>query len=461
MYELMPQIVEYFARGGGGGSGGGGGGSSGGSGGELLFLIGYFVSHYLGKLVKKFLPRKAELIVSGLFAVIFSIIILAIGALGGFIGGIVAFCVIAGIWGGWAAAFFGLWDRLKKQSKKADEALVVAAQTNSTWNKQAILDLATRTFMQFQADWSTMNYANLPNYMTPSCAQHNSLLLRILQEMYRTNSVTNVQITNCLLIDVHDEIDNSRDSYTVAIEASANDQLIDNPTNTIIFQDNNTFTEYWTFTRSNNTWLLSNIAQQTADTGSLNQPLRNFATQNSMYYSLDMGWLFLPQRGDLFGTGKFGVSDINNHVVGTYHGHLVQFYTYKSNTEDKSTSSPKMVAQINLPKSYGGILIRPNKNFLMRNFGRQAPAGYQKYELEWPDFNKRYVVYATDADRLATFELLNPGFMAYLYDSEPGATIEVVDNIVYLYKETKLMEDVTGYEKFLTILLTAFKELKL
>jgi hypothetical protein len=51
--------------------------------------------------------------------------------------------------------------------------------------------------------------------------------------------------------------------------------------------------------------------------------------------------------------------------------------------------------------------------------------------------------------------------MAYLYDSEPGATIEVVDNIVYLYKETKLMEDVTGYEKFLTILLTAFKELKL
>lgn len=455
MHDTFLHALDLFARGGGGGSGGGGSGG----GGEIIALIGYFPSYYLGKLVKKLLPRKAELIVSASFASLFSILIFAVGIFGGFLGGYVAILVIIGIWAGWAAAFFGVWDRLKQRSQKAKQAIQLAGQTDSAWNEQALLDFSQRAFLQFQADWSSFNLTNMATYLTPNYARHNALLLQILREQYRTNLMSNVQIKNCLIIDIHDDADNSKDSFTVAFEASAVDQLIDNTTNSLLFQDTSTFTEYWTFVRSGSSWLLDHINQQTADMTSLNQSLYDFAARNSMFYSLDMGWLFLPRKGVLFSGGKFGVSDINNHVVGTYNGHLTQFYTYVPfASSDKPVT--QLVAQINLPKSYGGIVIRPDKNFFQKSFGGQTPKGYQKYEFEWPDFNKRYDVFATDADRLATFELLNPGFMAYLYDNDPGVTIEVTDNIVYLHKQASTIQ-AADYEKMLTILMRAFKELKL
>jgi hypothetical protein len=124
MHDTFLHALDLFARGGGGGSGGGGSGG----GGEIIALIGYFPSYYLGKLVKKLLPRKAELIVSASFASLFSILIFAVGIFGGFLGGYVAILVIIGIWAGWAAAFFGVWDRLKQRSQKAKQAIQLAGQ---------------------------------------------------------------------------------------------------------------------------------------------------------------------------------------------------------------------------------------------------------------------------------------------------------------------------------------------
>jgi len=50
--------------------------------------------------------------------------------------------------------------------------------------------------------------------------------------------------------------------------------------------------------------------------------------------------------------------------------------------------------------------------------------------------------------------------MAYLYDNDPKASIEVANNTVYLYKPVA-SSNVTDYQKFMTIMLKAFKELQL
>lgn len=455
MHPLFIEFTTQLARSGGGGSSSGGGGG----GGEVIALIGYFPSYYLGKFIKKLLPRTAELIVSGAFATFFTILLLGIGIFGGSLGFYFTFLIVVGIWAGWGAAFFGVWEKLKKRSQAARKTVETAGQTDAIWNEQTMLEFASQTFMRFQQDWSTFAFANFASYMTPQFIQRNTLLLRVLYELGRTNRMENVQIKQALIIDAHDDADDSRDSFTVAFDAVAKDQLIDNQSNTFLFVDSSEFTEYWTFVRNGQGWLLANIDQSTADTAMLAPVLRDFAARNNMYYSLDMGWLFLPRRGVLFERGKFGISDINNHVVGSYHDHLVQLYTY-SGVPSNSKVAPYMVAQINLPKAYGGIVIRRRKNALLRVIGGGAPKGYQKYEFEWPDFNKRYDVYATDADRLATFELLNPGFMAYLYDNDPEVSIEVTDNIVYLYK-TASKVGAADFEKMMTILLKSFKELQL
>ncbi|HEY1085304.1 MAG TPA: TIM44-like domain-containing protein [Candidatus Saccharimonadales bacterium] len=458
-------LLEQFARGGGGGSGGGGGGGGGSGGGGggggivlLLFFIGYFPSYYLGKLIKKLLPRNPELIVSASIASLASIVLLVVGWFIGIIGELAMIVIIAGIWTGWIAAFFSLWEQLKKQAAKTKQAIAVAGQNDSAWNEEKLLAQAKSAFMQYQADWSTGNGQSMHSYMIPSYATHAALMLSALAELGRRNQMDNVTIQNALIIDAQDHTDNSQDSFTVAFEAKADDRLIDIASNTELFKDSRSFTEYWTFNRSGDNWLLGRIDQSTADIRSSNNALATFARNNHMYYSLDMGWLFLPKSGVLFKKGKFGTSDVNNHVIGTYSGHLVQFYTFVANPSDDAPEN-YLVVQLQLPKSYGGIIIERDKN-LWQRMSSGRPGNYQKYEFEWPDFNKRYDVYATNADRLATFELLNPGFMAYLYDTDSNASIEVADNTVYLYKKVSGSQE-QDYRLFLTIMLKAFKELKL
>lgn len=453
-------MVEVIARSGGGGSGSGGDGG----GGEIIALIGYFPSYYLGKLIKKLLPRTAELIVSATFAAACSIVLLIIGTIGGAFGTWFMILVIVGIWAGWGAAFFGVMERLKKRQAAARRTLSAAALTDSAWNEEVLLAHARQTFLQYQYDWSTFNTANIQTYATPRYAKHSSLLLSALHELGRTNVIAQVEIKNSLIVGVHDDTDNSRDSFEVAFEATALDQLVD-ANNNVLFKDTKPFIEYWHFVRHGESWLLDAIIQHTQSLSTANYSLQQFAERNHMFYSLDMGWLLLPSKGLLMSRGRFGTSDINNHVVGTYNNRLVQLYTYTPIPLSKNSMN-WLVLQVTLPKSYGGIIAQRNRKvFSSTSVYQKTPKEYKKYEFEWNDFNKRYSVHATDADRLAAFELINPGFMAYLYDNDPNVSIEVADNVLYLYRylgaRTTATVNTGEYETMLTIALKAFKELQL
>lgn len=456
MIDILPELLSQIARGGGGGSSGGGGGG----GGEFIALIGYLPSYYAGKLIKKWLPRKQEIVVSLISAAIVSaVLILVANHLHSGTGWLITFFVVLGVWAGWAAAFFGAWDKIKDKAKKTSKKVETAAQLDSAWAPDELHQIAKSTFLKYQADWSSFDVGSIQTYTTERYARHVQLLLRALQEMHRVNDMSNIMIEGTAITEVADDTDNQKDTFTIAINASANDTLRNTQPDKSLFSDNSSFIEYWSFVRQNNTWLLDGIQQETADLSSQNKELKHFAETNNMYYSLDMGWLLLPNSGVLFGGGAFGKSDINNHVIGLYGQNIVQLYSY---IDDKKDGTETIVAQINLPRSYGGISIRRKHSFwsLAPPQAPKPPKDYKHYSFEWPDFNKRYIVSATNQDRLATFELLNPGFMAYLYDKDPGVSIEVADNVVYLYTLTGSTNQET-YQIMLEILAKAHKELRL
>ena len=299
--------------------------------------------------------------------------------------------------------------------------------------------------------------------MTASAAYHNQLMLYALSQLHRQNIMANIEIQALDFVTIDDAADNSQDRYTVAIEAKAHDQLVDTPTNSVIYTDFSSFIEYWTFVRgADNAWLLESIMQNTANPSMAEQSILQFAAANNFYYSLDMGRLFLPRRGQLVTSAQFANADVNNYCVGIWDNLLVQLYTI-STTVDRGNAgdvtSHLMVAQINVPKEYGGIFVRPKKSLVSRVFGSGKPKGYEKYSMEWGDFNDKYDVYAEDQTRLATFELLNPGFMAYLYDADTNISLEVTDNIIYLYKPVNKVK-AEEYQKFMTILAKTYKELR-
>lgn len=460
---IIASSLEFIARAGGGGSS-----SSGGAGGgaEFFILVGAVPSHYLGKIVKKFFSRKVELIISISFAAVVSIALVTIGIiLGGFFSIYIFTLIAVGVWIGWSTAFFGLWERLAKRVKKARSTIATASKNDPSWNEEKLLNHARSLFLQYQADWSAFNLESIKTYTTDSCVQHTALLLQALRELGRTNRMSDIAIEQAAIVDAYDDTSSAnKDMYVVLFEARANDELIETD-GTVLFKSSSTFVEAWTFVRSGSTWLLADISQQTADKRQANTSLRQFATQSSLYYSIDMGWLLLPKRSVLLGKTIFGTSDINNHTIGYYHGLLFQLYTYNPNPRDTAVAN-MLVMQLTLPRSYEGILVQRKQNKLASLFAGSAkpPKEYSQYTYEWPDFNDRYAVYATNADRLASFELINPGFMAYLYDNDPGINIEVSDTTLFLTKpigtaNTAITPE--AYQQMLTIALKAFKELRL
>lgn len=444
--------LNIFARGGGGGSGGGGASA-------VLILAGYAVMSQIAKPIRKRLPRKAALAVTATIASVLSILVLILTiviAVAGSRSGLIWAAgaeLIFGIWFGWTSRMFNLWDKMSAKFKKADQDLAKAG-----WNEEELKQITKDTFLRYQRDWSERKDSSFQEYMTTSYTHHATLMVQALKELQRFNTVNNPEIIKMDTVEVVDDTDDSKDQFSMLIEAKANDILLDE-TGKQLYVDNNSFIERWDFVRGNNSWLLAGIRQSTESVKDLEISLKQFAENSSMFYSLDMGWLFIPSRGQLFRNGQnsFGKSDINNHVIGLYNNHLVQMYTYKR-AENNASTSGFLVGQISLPKSYGGIIIEAKKSFIERKLAHY-PDDYKQYQLEWPDFNDRYDVYATDQSRLATFELLNPGFMAFFYDNFKDVAIEVVDNIVYFYSIKIGSRD--DYDRLLQLLVRAFKELKL
>lgn len=420
-FHLLPLGIGLFGIAGGGGSSSGGGGGGGGGGGSYNSSSGGSGSSDLG-----------------LFEIIF---------------------IITGLIIFFGMAFYGQRHALRVRSEKMKKRLLAAQAADSIWNQEALIKYADSIFLRHQKDWSAFDTKSLQEYMTPEYMRHTVLMLAALKNSNRQNQVDNIKIISTEILDFSDFTDNARDSFSAVIVARVDDIINDTALNKKIHKQTITATQTYKFIRSADTWLFSGIDQSTASAGEYNASLEKFAASHQMCYSIDWGWLLLPQRGQVFGTGQFGVSDINNHVIGMYKDVLIQLYSYKPNP---AIARGYLIAQTSVPKNYGDIVVR-RRNGVM-NFKIR---GLNKLSTEWGDFNKKYDVFASDTEQATSFELLNPSFMEKLEALPFEVSIEVVDNVVYLYAKEGL-SDIAGsevgpvrYETMLGVLKAAFKEMRM
>lgn len=463
----IPLILEELARGGGGGSGGGGGGGGGGSsggsgsgGGGIVYIIGlagYIPMHFAGSILRKrffknywLAARIIGWVIAGLVALVSIALIFVLHSF------LIAFYVnlpiaVGALLG--MAAGLNAWAGKLNQSAKIRSAVASYAAKDNVWNEKNILQFVEGIFYKFQKDWSNFDTDSMQKYMVPNYYNHNRLMMYALKGAHRVNKVANPQIISKVIVMAQDHDNNDQDTFEIAITAMADDQLYDDRDNKLLFRDRNSFTEYWRFNRSGNNWLFAGIRQSTESALTTSASISQFAAQNGLYYSADWGWLLLPSEGYLFNHGKFGTSDINNHTIGFVNNVLTQLYTYTPNPTG-SGSDHYLVVQTNVPKSYGRILVRRRSKFI-----NWPVKGLTQVKMEWGEFNNMYDVYASDLERVTSFELLNPAFMANLRDLPFEVNIEVVDNVVYLF--TKGNTNASVYTQLYDIVLKAHKEMKL
>jgi hypothetical protein len=448
--------LDDFARAGGGGSSSGGGGSAGGGGsggGEsIYFILGYLPMHGVGAVLARLSKKGAAAavaanIVGWIIALIYAWFWTSIlGALGFFVG----IAALVGI----AAGLYGWFGKIR-QSPLMKGRLQAAAEQDSAWDEAKLVEYAHATFLRYQQDWSKLDDEAMKAYLTPSYQRHASLLVNILRTMKRRDLMTDVEVANVVITNMTDEADNSQDRFTAGFSAHAKDQLIETTEGSEeeLFTDTSSFTEYWHFVRHENTWLVDGITQSTQNPLAIDNSLVSLAMKHNYCYSEDMGWLFIPKRGQLFNGAKFGSSDINNHIVGMYDNRLLtQVYSYIK--DPAAHTKPYVIAQVSVPRHYGNIVVRRKK---MLQLGIR---GLERVETEWTKFNNKYEVFASNYEQATSFELLNPTYMEQLEALGFEVNIEVVDNVVYLYTDER-GTDVATYETMLDLLDKAFKEMRL
>lgn len=474
---MIQLVLGLLASAGGGGSGSGGGGSTGV--GALMFFVGYGPTYawsartrrkYKSKDPERFAAMQAPIWTAGSVYAFLWLALAIIVLQGSFFWFALMLAASAGSIIGVGAGLYN-WAGKVKQSVQVKNALQQSALQDRGWNEEHLTQGVKNVWFAFQRDWSRNDAAATTAYLTPWYHAHISLMIAALQQMGRQNNMVNPEVIEAKIIAVNDVADNRQDSFTVGIEAYAEDQLIDVTTNKVIYTNKKSFTEFWDFYRDGDSWRLGGITPSTTAGWTANLPLQEFARNNGFYYSLDWGWLLLPTRGQLFNGGTFGTSDINNHCIGWYQGTydkiLTQLYTYSINPQ---IPNAYMIAQATLPRNYGNIVVRRRKGLFQPKI-----KGLKEVSTEWQDFNKMYQVFATSPEQATSLELLNPKYMEQLAAVPFEINVEVVDQALYIYAPLtgangkKLAQgsrsddgDVANsYQMLLWALAAAFKEMKM
>ena len=348
---------------------------------------------------------------------------------------------------------------------------------NSTPEEKQIHEQAEQIFKSYQADWTNFNYEGIKKYTTDHYYTHASLMLELLENMHRTNKVSQLNVSRVSLQNGVNSETPLPANVSVTFLFHGLDEVITDDNQTLYSQYVSNATETWNFIYDGKNLKLAGISQPTESAPHLVRSLANFAESNQLFYSPDWGRYALPARGLIFGGASMKIADINNHIIGKWalknstknpeenaskssattvnNGLLIQLYTYAP-TSGQATSSYYVVGQINVPKNYLGVIVKSRK-FKTKN---QPDKSYEKFEMEWGEFNKRYEVYAASRDALPAFELLNPKFMEFLYAKNPSYNLEVVDNVIYIYAN---IENVTeaDYADMLEVLQKAYDELRM
>jgi hypothetical protein len=446
--DALSVSLDTFGRGGGGGSGGGGsgGGGSGGVGTLLIYVLGYLPMHFIGALLRKKTTPLIANILGWMITCVYAFILVLPGVYGWF----VAIAAIVGM----GAGLYNWFDKVAKLAGIAAKKQRLAFQKDGAWDKPKLEAIVRGVFDRYQSDWSNNDSKSMEAYLTPAYLYHNQLMIAALKQLKRRNDVISPLIKDLQLVKVADSDDNTKDRFVMYIKAKAHDTLYDINTNEKLFLDSKPFEEYWRFVRSDGeNWRLDGIGQATDNPYMHNNVFATFAREHNYCYSPDWGWLLLPKRGQLFKGGKFGISDINNHVIGMYNNILIQIYNYNP-APNQYIDSNYLIAQVALPKTYGNIVVRKKQRFSF-----VGTKGLTRVKMEWGEFNQRYEVWASDMERVTSFELLNPSFMVKLQELPFEVNIEVVDNIVYLYSFFNRRLEARNYEVMLSLLHQAFKEI--
>lgn len=228
MRRLFPlflfSAMSVFGRGGGGGAGGGGGGGFGGG------------FHYV--------PYGRS---GGVFAPIIG-------------DGAWAFWLLAAIFGTCFGLFLIRKGRAKKKLREIRKLLKHLMNIDPVWDEAELKSHVESSFLEIQRAWCDRDFSTLDALLTPKLSRDWKKKIHRAKKRGQRDVMKGTKLLRCTVVNVQDYLDDDLDNFTVELHAFSNDWTIDRQER-IVDKREPLFTEFWTYRRKENNWLLEKVRQ--------------------------------------------------------------------------------------------------------------------------------------------------------------------------------------------------------
>jgi hypothetical protein len=292
--------------------------------------------------------------------------------------------------------YFGLtFEKREISGKKGDKirstyfrdakvAIAKMAAVDDFFVRRNLLHRFNDLFVGYQKDWEAFDLNSMNKYMSDEFYQVNLLLLEALRLRKRKN-VVDVDYRRLIRFVSYSP---ETDVFNVIYKGAVGDKLVDMRSSAVIYDNRYMeFEEKWAVRKVGSKLLIVDISQSTAQSTARTNKIRMFANNHEWIFRLDMGYLLLPEKGQLFRHGTFFKSNVDNYVIGRHKDLLIEMYTYEVNKyREPNTKNTYTVLQCALPKDYGSIVVKPNTH---GKIDAESEASYIKIKSESIEFDHR------------------------------------------------------------------------
>lgn len=134
-----------------------------------------------------------------------------------------------------------------------------------TWKYKNIQRIVVDSYYNLQKAWTSQNLKIAKDYISPELYEMYEIRIEWMKMRKEKNILKKIKLKKAIPVQLHDDIDDSKDYVWYYIKGQMVDYTINVNTLEIVNGNNtkSTFVEYWKFGKSNTKWVLKQIIQET------------------------------------------------------------------------------------------------------------------------------------------------------------------------------------------------------
>ena len=173
--------------------------------------------------------------------------------------------IIAMVIFGILCAIMAIYRQIRKVAKinSINKLLKTISLKELGWNPLKIEKYVRKNFLDIQRAWGDNDLVRLNETIHPDLYPSWSDQINEFKSNGQRNAMDKIRVRGIKFIDIKNFKDDEKDEFTVEIKAHARDRTIDSSGKTIKSITSN-FSEFWTFEREGEEWLLREVHQRSS-----------------------------------------------------------------------------------------------------------------------------------------------------------------------------------------------------